>query len=118
MEAAEGKAAQAWGKKTKDELAEVSGRFIELVGNLQEHYGIARAKAAHQIACFNMHCKACHSSSAAQLKRVKQKMIKLEKALSEGKKARKKILRSTLAQRVKKRSQRIGSFGINGGKIV
>jgi uncharacterized protein YjbJ (UPF0337 family) len=43
-----GKAKQQWGKLTDDELEEIAGHKEELVGKLQERYGIARQEAEKQ----------------------------------------------------------------------
>ena len=39
-----GKAMHSWGKMMKDDLAAIAGKYEELVGKLQEKYGIARAE--------------------------------------------------------------------------
>ena len=113
-----GKAARVWGEKAKDELAEVSGRYCELAGKLQENYGIAREKARRQAASFQMQCRICRVRAAAQRDNYRQKIKKLEKALSEAKKNHRKTLRSKSTARIETRSHRIGSFQLNGGKNV
>lgn len=40
-----GKAEQHWGKIMNDELAEIAGRYEELIGKLQERYGITKEEA-------------------------------------------------------------------------
>jgi uncharacterized protein YjbJ (UPF0337 family) len=44
-----GQARQQWGKLTDDELDMVEGRREELVGRIQEKYGIARDEAERQV---------------------------------------------------------------------
>lgn len=44
-----GKARQKWGKLTDDELDSMKGRREELVGRIQERYGIARDEAERQV---------------------------------------------------------------------
>jgi uncharacterized protein YjbJ (UPF0337 family) len=44
-----GQARQQWGKLTDDELDQVEGRREELVGRIQEKYGIARDEADRQV---------------------------------------------------------------------
>ena len=44
-----GKAKQQWGKLTDDDLTVVEGRRTELVGKIQERYGIAKDEAEKQL---------------------------------------------------------------------
>jgi len=44
-----GKAQQQWGKLTNDDLDVVEGRRQELVGKIQERYGIAKDEAEKQV---------------------------------------------------------------------
>ena len=44
-----GKVLQQWGKLTNDDLDLVEGRRVELVGRIQERYGIARDEAESQV---------------------------------------------------------------------
>jgi uncharacterized protein YjbJ (UPF0337 family) len=44
-----GKAQQQWGKLTNDDLDVVEGRRTELVGKIQERYGIAKDEAERQV---------------------------------------------------------------------
>ncbi|MBM3544387.1 MAG: CsbD family protein [Alphaproteobacteria bacterium] len=44
-----GKAQQQWGKLTNDDLDVVKGRRTELVGKIQERYGIAKDEAERQV---------------------------------------------------------------------
>jgi uncharacterized protein YjbJ (UPF0337 family) len=45
----QGKAQQQWGKLTNDDLDVVEGNRTELVGRIQERYGIAREEAERQV---------------------------------------------------------------------
>ena len=40
---------QQWGKLTEDDLKVVEGRRVELVGKIQERYGIAKDEAERQV---------------------------------------------------------------------
>ena len=44
-----GKAQQQWGKLTNDDLDVVEGRRQELVGKIQERYGVAKDEAERQV---------------------------------------------------------------------
>jgi uncharacterized protein YjbJ (UPF0337 family) len=44
-----GKAKEQWGKLTDDDLDVVSGKRDQLVGRIQERYGIAKDEANRQI---------------------------------------------------------------------
>jgi uncharacterized protein YjbJ (UPF0337 family) len=44
-----GKAQQQWGKLTNDDLDVVEGRRAELVGKIQERYGVAKDEAERQV---------------------------------------------------------------------
>ncbi len=44
-----GNAQQQWGKLTNDDLDQMDGRHEELVGKVQERYGIAREEAERQV---------------------------------------------------------------------
>ena len=46
---AKGKAKEKWGKITDDDLAEAEGRRDNLIGKVQEAYGIARDEAEKQV---------------------------------------------------------------------
>jgi uncharacterized protein YjbJ (UPF0337 family) len=45
-----GKAVHHWGKSMNDELAAIAGKYEQLVGILQEKYGIAAEEANRQVA--------------------------------------------------------------------
>ena len=44
-----GKVREKWGKLTNDDLDEIQGRAQQLVGRVQERYGIARDEAERQV---------------------------------------------------------------------
>ncbi|WP_029032484.1 CsbD family protein [Salinarimonas rosea] len=44
-----GRAKQQWGKLTDDDLTRVEGHRDELVGRIQERYGIAKDEADRQV---------------------------------------------------------------------
>lgn len=44
-----GKAKQRWGKLTDDDLTVINGKRQELVGKVQERYGIAKSEAERQV---------------------------------------------------------------------
>jgi uncharacterized protein YjbJ (UPF0337 family) len=46
---AAGSVKQRWGKLTDDDLTVISGRMDQLVGKIQERYGIAREEAHKQV---------------------------------------------------------------------
>lgn len=56
-----GKVKEQWGKLTDDDLDVVGGRRDQLVGRIQERYGIARDEAERQIKAF----EARHATTAA-----------------------------------------------------
>lgn len=44
-----GKAKVQWGKLTDDDLSVIEGRRDELVGKIQERYGVAKDEAERQV---------------------------------------------------------------------
>lgn len=44
-----GNAKQAWGKLTDDDLMQIEGDQDELVGKIQERYGLAKEEAERQV---------------------------------------------------------------------
>lgn len=44
-----GQAKEQWGKLTDDDLETIAGRRDQLVGKLQERYGIAKEEAERQV---------------------------------------------------------------------
>lgn len=51
-----GQAQQQWGKLTNDDLDIIEGKREELVGRLQERYGIAKEEAEKQVDDFSKKC--------------------------------------------------------------
>lgn len=49
---ATGKIKEQWGKLTDDDLTRIDGRRDQLLGAIQERYGIERAKAEDQLKKF------------------------------------------------------------------
>ena len=47
-----GKVKQQWGKLTDNELDQISGRYDELLGLVQERYGYSRDEAANELDMF------------------------------------------------------------------
>jgi uncharacterized protein YjbJ (UPF0337 family) len=47
-----GKAQQQWGKLTNDDLDVIEGKREELVGRIQERYGIEKEEAEKQVSDF------------------------------------------------------------------
>lgn len=109
-----GNALNQWGKMMNDELAAVSGKYVELVGRLQEKYGNAK----EQVDCFKLECRECRRRTVEQLKKANSKLMKVQKALSEEKRARKKALGSKAPARKKTRNRRTGQPNANRGKNV
>lgn len=54
---AKGQAQQKWGKLTHDDLDVIEGRREELVGKVQERYGIAKEEAEKQVSEFESSCR-------------------------------------------------------------
>ena len=73
-----GKAVHHWGRVMNDELAAISGKYEELVGRLQEKFGIAKDEAREQIEEYK--------KSINHLKQSNGKLMKLQKQLSKKKK--------------------------------
>lgn len=59
-----GKAVHHWGKVMSDELAAIAGKYEELVGRLQERYGIAREEAQNRVAALEGIVEALKKSNA------------------------------------------------------
>jgi uncharacterized protein YjbJ (UPF0337 family) len=73
-----GKAVHHWGKLMNDELAAIAGKHEQLVGILQEKYGIAKEDARRQVEEFKRtidHLK----KSNANLMRLQQSLKKTKK---------------------------------------
>ena len=67
-----GKAVHHWGKMMNDELSAILGRYEELVGKLQEKYGIAKDEARHHVDEYKI--------IVEQLKQANKKLVKLHNA--------------------------------------
>jgi uncharacterized protein YjbJ (UPF0337 family) len=52
-----GKVKERWGKLTDNDLDKIEGRRDQLVGKIQETYGIARAEAEKQLKEFESSCE-------------------------------------------------------------
>lgn len=83
-----------------DELAAISGKYEELVGKLQEKYGIAKEEANQQVGLFK--------KTVEQLKKTNRKMMDMQKALNRQKKKDRIPVRSKPPAKKRKRSRRIG----------
>ncbi len=51
-----GQAQQQWGKLTDDDFTVIDGKRAELVGRVQERYGIAKEEAEKQVKEFEKSC--------------------------------------------------------------
>jgi uncharacterized protein YjbJ (UPF0337 family) len=60
-----GKMTEYWGKLTEDDLDVIQGRRDQLVGKIQERYGIARDEAERQVSDFLDHADRPASGRAA-----------------------------------------------------
>ena len=63
-----GKATSHWGKMMNDELAAIAGKHEQLVGILQEKYGIAKEEAKRQVVEFKKNIDHLKKSNASLLK--------------------------------------------------
>jgi Uncharacterized protein conserved in bacteria len=86
-----GKAVHHWGKIMNDELAAIAGKYEEVVGKLQESYGIAKDEATMRVSDFKR--------TVEQLKKSNAKLMELQKLL------KKNIRSAKTVQRVKKAAQ-------------
>ena len=103
-----GKAADLWGKTMNDELAAVAGKYVELVGRLQEKYGIAKQEAKQQANRFKLQCIACRRRTSEELQKSNIKLMKMRAALNEQKKAVRKPANSKTPARKRPRSRTSG----------
>jgi len=72
-----GKAVHHWGKLMNDELAAIAGKHEQLVGILQEKYGIAKEEAKRQVSEFK--------KTIEQLKKSNANLIRLQQSLKKQK---------------------------------
>jgi uncharacterized protein YjbJ (UPF0337 family) len=70
-----GKAVHHWGKLMNDDLAAIAGKYEELVGKLQERYGIAKEESNQQVRDFK--------KAIGHLKKSNSRLIQLHKSLRE-----------------------------------
>jgi uncharacterized protein YjbJ (UPF0337 family) len=80
-----GKAVLHWGKTMNDELAAIAGRHEELVGKLQEKYGIAKEESRRQVEALK--------GTVGQLKKANTELIKLRRALDKNTKLASKSIK-------------------------
>jgi uncharacterized protein YjbJ (UPF0337 family) len=66
-----GKAIHHWGNTMNDELSAILGKYEELVGKLQEKYGIAKDEARHHVDEYKI--------IVQRLKQANSKLIRLHK---------------------------------------
>ena len=90
-----GKAVRYWGKTMNDDLAAIAGKYEELVGRLQERYGIAKEAAEQQVEKFK--------DTIAQLRNSNEELTKMQKALSSKNKSGRQPVKSTPSSRKKPR---------------
>jgi uncharacterized protein YjbJ (UPF0337 family) len=86
-----GKAVQHWGKLMNDELAAIAGKYEELVGKLQEKYGIASDRSEHQRDDFKRIFE--------ELKRSNARLVSLQTRRETGKPATKRAASRTTASK-------------------
>jgi len=86
-----GKAVYHWGKMMNDELSAILGKYEELVGKLQEKYGIAKDEARHRVDEYKI--------IVEQLKHANSKLMKLHKTLSIKKNSDKRSIKLTASSK-------------------
>ena len=77
-----GKAVHNWGKVMNDELATISGKHEQLVGILQEKYGVAKEDAKRQVVEFRKTIDLLKKSNANLMR--SQKSMRAKKKKSSG----------------------------------
>jgi uncharacterized protein YjbJ (UPF0337 family) len=95
-----GKAVHHWGKLMNDQLAAIAGRYEELVGRLQEKYGIAKEEARAQVDTFN--------KTVNQLKKSNSKLVEMQKRLIKQNRVDRKPAKSPPPGKKKVRSKPVG----------
>lgn len=63
-----GQAKEKWGKLTDDDLDVINGQRQQLIGKIQQHYGIAREEAEKQTDEFVAGLRATDEASASERK--------------------------------------------------
>jgi uncharacterized protein YjbJ (UPF0337 family) len=76
-----GKAVSHWGKMMNDELAAVAGKHEQLVGILQEKYGVAKEEAKRQVVEFKKNIDRLKKSHARLMKVKKSSSIKKKRSI-------------------------------------
>jgi uncharacterized protein YjbJ (UPF0337 family) len=89
-----GRAIYQWGRVMNDELSAILGKYEELVGKLQEKYGIAKDEARHRVDEYKIIVK--------HLKEANIKLVKLHKELSSKKNYDKRQRKSKASPRKRK----------------
>lgn len=79
-----------------DELAAISGKYEEVVGRLQEKYGIAKEEAKQQVDLFR--------KTVQQLRRSNRRLIAMQKELDKRTKAGRKPVKAKLPAKKKTRT--------------
>jgi uncharacterized protein YjbJ (UPF0337 family) len=93
-----GKAVHHWGKVMNDDLAAIAGKYEELVGRLQERYGLAREEANQHVKDFK--------KTIGQLKKSNSELTRLLNSLHDKESVRRKRVgsRNRLRKTVRSRS--------------
>jgi uncharacterized protein YjbJ (UPF0337 family) len=93
-----GKAVHQWGKVMNDNLAAIAGKYEELVGRLQERYGIAKEDTTKQVKDFK--------KTIGQLKKSNSRLIHMQKSLQKKEKLRiqRAAARKPLRKPIRRRS--------------
>jgi len=86
-----------WGKVMNDELAAIAGQYGDLVGKLQERYGVVQEEADQQVKDFK--------KTIEQLKRSNSKLIQLQKSLPNKEKSGRKPISTGTPSRKSTRSK-------------
>ena len=75
-----------------DELAAIAGKYEELVGKLQESYGIAKDEAGHHVKDYKV--------IVGQLRQANLKLIRLHKTLTKKRQSEKRrVIRKSSARK-------------------
>ncbi|MBN1398366.1 MAG: CsbD family protein [Bacteroidetes bacterium] len=86
-----GKAVHHWGKLMNDELAAIAGKHEQLVGMLQEKYGIAKEEARQQIDAFK--------KIVGQLKKSNNDLMRAQKSAIKKEKLNRKSVNTKIASK-------------------
>jgi uncharacterized protein YjbJ (UPF0337 family) len=77
-----GKAVHHWGKVMNDDLAAIAGKYEELVGRMQERYGIAQEEANQHVREFK--------KTIGQLKKSNRQLVHMLNSLHDKESVRRK----------------------------